>query len=160
MALILCFLLLIPVEGLTLGVNYEYALEKQLRLIIAKHPRYVWGGAESEEKGLDCSGYIYLASRRAALPVSRQTAFGMALNRGGWISAPILFRDTRELDIVWWTFSKDRPNGHVGVLIKHPRTCLPAVTHASSKRGVITDYLSGSLFRDISRTKRLTIGDP
>ena len=160
MVLILCLILLIPVEGLTLGVNYEYALEKQLRLIIAKHPKYTWGGAESEEKGVDCSGYITLASRRAGLPVHRTTALNMSRGLSGWIGRDILFRDTRGLDVVWWTFTAARPEGHVGVLIRHPATGIPACTHSSSKRGVVCDYLQGSLFRDISKVRRLTIGDP
>jgi hypothetical protein len=159
MALVLCILLLVPLECAGLGINYEKSLEQQLRIIIAKHPRYVWGGSEDETKGLDCSGYIYLASRRAALPVSRTTSLSMSRGGGNFIGHDILFRDARGLDFIWWTFTANRPQGHIGVLIRHPATGVPAVTHSSSKRGVVCDYTTGALLRDISKVRRLSIGD-
>jgi len=84
----------------------------------------------------------------------------MSRGGGGWIGTNILFRDSREMDITWWTFTATRPNGHLGVLIRHPASGVPAVTHASSKRGIVCDYIQGSLFRDISKCRRLSIGDP
>jgi len=153
-------LLLCPSQTLGLGINYEAAWEKQLKIIIAAHPRYVWGGAEDETKGLDCSGYLYLSARRAGFPVHRTTALHMRAGGGGWLGVDIMFRDSRQLDIVWWTFSQGRPHGHVGILIRHPVHGIPAVTHASSKRGVVVDYVAGRLLGDLSATRRLKIGDP
>jgi hypothetical protein len=159
MALILCFLLLIPLECAGLGVNYEIAWDRELKQVIAKHPRYLWGGSTDVEKGLDCSGYLFYAARRAAMPVHRTTSLQMSRGGGCWVGRNILFRDSREMDIVWWTFSAARPNGHLGVAIRHPKYGIPAVTHSSSSRGVVCDYIQGSLFRDITATRRLSIGD-
>jgi hypothetical protein len=159
MALILCFLLLIPLECAGLGVNYEIAWDRELKTVVRAHPRYLWGGSEDVQKGLDCSGYLYYTARRAGFPVHRTTSLQMSRGSGGWVGRNILFRDTREMDVIWWTFTANRPNGHLGTLIRHPSTGVPAVTHASSKRGVVADYIQGTLFRDISATRRLTIGD-
>ncbi len=153
-------LTIITTQALALGASYSTAFERELLTIIARHPRYVWGGAETEAKGLDCSGFIFLAARRAGMPVIRVTSAQMAQGRGGWIGRDIAFRDSAELDIIWWTFKPERPLGHLGVLIRHPVYKTPSVTHASSTRGVVVDFIQGPLLRDLSKTRRLTIGDP
>ena len=157
----LCALFLILSTGLAygLGVNYADSFRKNIQTIIDAHPRYVWGGSETESKGLDCSGYIYLSAKRSGMAISRTVARNMRYGLSGWVGYDIELRDTEELDLIWWTFSTARPHGHIGILWRD-KAGLPAVTHASgSSRGVVVGWLQGSLFRDISAIRRLTIGD-
>lgn len=89
----------------------------------------------------------------------------MALGLGGWVSREVSVDKTRELDLVFWTFQKHRPNGHVGMVLKpsRPNSELNAdnpfhalaVTHASYKNGVILDSFRGSLITDMSKIRRL-----
>jgi hypothetical protein len=141
------------------GVQYATSFKKNIQTIINGHPRYVWGGSESEAKGVDCSGYIHLAAKRSGMPVSRTTSRNMRHGLGGWTGYDILFNSAEELDIVWWSFTSARPNGHIGILWRD-RSGLPAVTHSSStQKGVVVGYLEGPLFRDITAIRRLSIGD-
>ena len=145
-----------------LAPQYETALKQNLWLIIWKHPKYTWGGAESEEKGIDCSGYLYLAAKRAGIPVRRTTAIQMESGLAGWTGKKVTLDDAGELDILWWTWpsSPHRKHGHVGFFLVNNRgSKLLEVTHSSSSKGVIIQQLRGSLLRDISSIKRLTIGD-
>jgi hypothetical protein len=141
-----------------LGPGYARALTFELRTIIDKHPPYAWGGSTDERKGLDCSGYIYLASRRAGLPVRRTTARRMAVGEGGWTGIPVVLEDPANrgdpLDLVFWTFTAKRSNGHVGV-----RWGKHAVTHASTRRGVVVDLLTGVLLKALTKSIHLTIGE-
>jgi cell wall-associated NlpC family hydrolase len=133
-----------------------------LWIIIDKKPKYLWGGSESEEKGIDCSGYLYLAAKRAGIPVHRTTAIQMEAGLAGWKNKKILLDEAEELDLVWWTW-KDKPNrphGHIGVfLINNRGSKLLEVSHSSTSKGVVVQQLRGGLLRDISSLKRLTIGD-
>jgi len=122
--------------------------------MLDRHPKYTWGGSESEEKGLDCSGSIYLMARRAGLPVRRTTAKRMALADGGWHSRIVARTATRKLDLVWWTFKAERENGHVGLRWKDNN-----VIQASQKRGLVEDELKGKLVDKMSMARRLEIGD-
>lgn len=141
------------------GVQYATSFKKNIQTIINGHPRYVWGGSESEAKGVDCSGYIYLAAKRSGMPVSRTTSRNMRRGLGGWYANDIMLDSTEELDIIWWSFTSARPDGHIGILWRD-RSGLPAVTHSSStQKGVVVGYLEGPLFRDISAIRRLSIGD-
>ena len=159
LGLLLILLLVVPSYGL--NSEYQESLEKELRYIIMKKPIYVWGGCESEKKGLDCSGYIYLASRRAGLPVKRTTAINMEMGLGGWKNKPQTYEEADPMDIVWWTWKgSTRKHGHVGVFILGPKSRLLEVTHASqTHKGVIIEPVEGSLVTDISSVKKLTIGD-
>ncbi len=142
-----------------LGPHYKRSFERQLKFIIAKHPKYLWGGAEDLDKGLDCSGYVYLAARWAAIPgVTRTTSLRMSLGLGGWRGVDIDFRDADALDLPFWTFKAKRPCGHVGVFLRD-QNAMPAVTHASSRRGVVLDTMQGRLVRNLTKVRRLTIGD-
>lgn len=133
--------------------------KRQLQLIIKKRPRYVWGGA-SDITGLDCSHYVWLAGKRSAFPVKYQTSLGMAKGFGGWRGKEVSLREADETDLVWWTWRKrpDRPFGHVGVLIRREEG-MPAVTHASGKRGVVIDDLRGVLLTDLVKVRRLAFGE-
>ena len=159
-----------------LGAAYARAFRFELQSIIDVHPRYAWGGAENEKSGLDCSGYLYLAARRAGFPVRRTTARRMARGEGGWIGHPVARDRLKLLDLVFWTFQERRTNGHVGAVWRTPKRGMQGdprrvpgkgpvekpfaqVTHASSRRGVVVDPLTGRLSEKHTKTIRLTIGD-
>jgi hypothetical protein len=137
---------------------YKRSLKQQLNFIIEKNPKYTWGGAEDPEHGLDCSGYLFLASKWAGIPgITRTTSKNMAFGLGGWTGFDLSeLEEVDDCDLVFWTFSESRPHGHVGAFIdgKHLR-----VTHASSKHGVISQKLTDFLIRNLSKVRRLTIGD-
>ena len=143
-----------------LADNYKRSFRDNLRLIIDRRPAYVWGGAESEAKGLDCSGYIYLAARRSGMPVKRTTAMFMERGLAGWLSDKSTLDNTDELDLIWWTWKTNpsRVHGHVGVFLVNRDSGLLEVTHSSSRRGVIIQPLTGSLLRDMSSVRRLRLG--
>ncbi len=65
---------------------------------------------------------------------------------------------SQECDMVFWTFSADRPNGHVGALLKATLQ-ERVVTHASSRHGVIAEPLDNFPAKSLSGLRRLTIGD-
>lgn len=159
----LLILFLLSTNAFSLAPQYEISLKQNLWTIISKKPRYTWGGAESEVKGLDCSGYLYLAAKRSGLPVKRTTAILMESGAAGWSGKKVELDDAQELDIVWWTWltSPQRKHGHLGFFLVNRRgSNLLEVTHASTSRGGVTiQQLRGQLLRDISSIKRLTIGD-
>ena len=126
-------------------------------MLLDKSPKYVWGGSESYEKGLDCSGMLFFACRRAGLLVSRTTARNMALGRCGWDGVDIELRDYEELDIPFWSWRDhpDRPDGHVGIFFGW-KNGWPAVVHASQSRGrVVQDELKGVFLKDMTKIRRL-----
>jgi hypothetical protein len=114
------------------------------------------------EEGVDCSRYHYLVYTRAKVVPrpQRVTSREIALGRGGWTGITIPLNEAKDLDIVFWTWRDrpDRPDGHTGAFLEQPDGELK-VTHASSKRGVVLDSMRGSLIRDVSRVRRITIGD-
>lgn len=146
------------------AADLKRAFEKELIVIIDKHPAYVWGGCESEEKGLDCSGYLFLAAKRAGIPVKRTTASAMYYGQGGWDAHHVKgwLDNGDHCDLVWWTWkTKDgtakphRPYGHVGVFLIGKKSGLIEVTHASGSKGVVLEPLKGSLITDMAGVKRL-----
>ncbi|MEI8183355.1 MAG: NlpC/P60 family protein [Desulfomonile sp.] len=142
-----------------LAERYERSLTRQLNFIIAKHPRYAWGGAEDLQKGLDCSGYIFLAAKWAAIPgITRTTAYRMSQGLGGWNGRDIVLDSARQCDLVFWTFVPARLHGHVGAILRD-RQGLHKVTHSSARRGVVLDRLEGLSLRSLTGIRRLTIGD-
>lgn len=145
-------------EAEALGTAYRNSFKRQLDFIISRRPAYAWGGASSLEKGLDCSGYIFLAAKWAGLPgVTRTTAYRMSLGLGGWPSQRVLPDQAEECDLAFWTFSPLRPCGHVGAILDKSREL--SAGHASTTRGVIKEPLKGSLRKNLSSMRRLTIGD-
>jgi cell wall-associated NlpC family hydrolase len=83
---------------------------------IAKGTDYVWGG-ESLYKGSDCSGFIYAVQKYIGQPVPRTTAKKYAILADGkrkhWSKGSCG-------NWIWWTFSPDRPFGHIGIHIEQP----------------------------------------
>ena len=146
-------------EAWAFAEHYKRSLKSQLHLIIAKHPKYTWGGAKDLDEGLDCSGYVYLAAKWAGIPgVSRTTSFRMSQGFGGWESREIGPGEADDCDLVFWTFRENRPEGHVGVLLQDDRG-RHRVTHSSARRGVVLDVLRGPLRENPTKVRRLTIGE-
>jgi len=142
-----------------LGEPYRGSLKGQLQFIIAKHPKYTWGGSTDLEKGLDCSGYLFLAAKWAGIPgITRTTSARMAEGSGGWTSCQIDLKDAQECDLVFWTFSEKRKNGHVGAFLIDSDG-RRAVTHSGVSKGVVLEPLKGRLLENLSQVRRLTIGD-
>jgi hypothetical protein len=116
-------------------------------------------GSEDLERGLDCSGYMYLAAKWAGIPgVTRTTAYRMAMGFGGWIGRDVSLDAADECDLTFWTMEDDRPHGHVGAFLRDPAG-KRKVTHASYSRGVILEDLNQRLMKDLSKVRRLTIGE-
>lgn len=145
------------------AADLKTAFEKELFIIIEKHPAYSWGGCESEEKGLDCSGYLFLAAKRAGIPVKRTMAQNMYYGQAGWDAIHIKDRlgDADKCDLAWWTWkTKDgtakphRPYGHVGIFLEG-KSGLLEVSHASGSKGVIIQPLKGTLITDMVGVKRM-----
>jgi len=146
-------------DAFALAEPYQRSFRDQLTFIIAKHPHYAWGGASDLEKGLDCSGYLFLAAKWAGIPgITRTTSAKMAAGLGGWASREIDLQRAGACDLVFWTFRDDRPNGHVGALLLD-RAGHRTVTHASQYRGVVREELNGRLREKMTGVRRLTIGD-
>lgn len=78
---------------------------------IEEYP-YVWGGQEIEDGGFDCSGAMHWVSKMIGKPIPRTTSKKYYLTTKGkdehWKNA--------ECGVywIWWTFSPDRPYGHIG----------------------------------------------
>jgi cell wall-associated NlpC family hydrolase len=136
--------------------DWASSFSYQLKRIAAKSPRYVWGGIDAE-KGLDCSGYVWLAAKWAAIPgIQRTTALRMSQGRDGWTGREVRHTEATETDLLFWTWKdgRQRPFGHVGVLMGEREAA-----HASERRGVVITPLLGSLVRDLVMIRRLTIGE-
>lgn len=146
-------------EVWALAERYKKSVKEQYRFIISKHPKYTWGGAEDLNKGLDCSGYIFLAFKWAGVPgITRTTSLRMSMGLGGWIGKDVDLEVADECDLLFWTFHEHRPNGHVGAFINDPNGRLK-ITHASTSKGVVMADLKGTLATNLTKIRRLTIGD-
>ena len=92
------------------------------------------------------------------MPVRRTTARRMAVGEGGWTGIPVALDDPVNqgdtLDLLFWTFTAERFNGHVGVRWGKYRA-----THASTRRGVVVDLLTGVLLKALTKSIHLTIGE-
>jgi hypothetical protein len=92
------------------------------------------------------------------MPVRRTTARRMAAGIAGWSGVAVTHGIAKPLDLVFWTFTRRRPHGHVGAVWRI-RGRKGTVTHASYKRGVVVDPWTGTLRRNVSKIIRLTTGD-
>ena len=139
----------------------------QLKDIAAKKPVYVKGGATDPSKGLDCSGYLYLAAKWAGIPGPRRTtSFNMSQGIDGWSSDVIpFFTMAQDVDIAFWTWAKTpwKINSHTGTFLRgEPKEKQGddglSVAHAGS-RGVAIVPFRGVFVNDLSLIRRLNIGD-
>lgn len=76
---------------------------------------YVWGGESKDEGGFDCSGAIYYIQKRIGKPVPRTTSKKYNLLADGQSKH---WKNGTCNDWIWWTFTPDRPYGHIGMHIK------------------------------------------
>jgi len=134
-------MLLVPFscsDAVALNSELMAAFERELTWIVAQSPPYTWGGSVSEEKGLDCSGLIYLAARRAGIPgVMRTQSYRMAIGADGWSGYDLVYNDAGHCDMVFWTYTPDRPTGHVGALLHRHGSQMVAHASSSKRRAVM-----------------------
>lgn len=146
---------------LALSPELEASFQEQLLWIAERSPAYTWGGSESLERGLDCSGYIFLAAKWAGIPgVKRTTSRRMAEGEDGWEGDETTFAQKKATDIVFYTWQLhfDRPDGHTGAVVRY-RDRLGLAHASSGKRRVVVVPFEGVLRDDISRIKRLRMGE-
>lgn len=155
--MLLIFLLARDAVGLSDALTASF--ERELYAIAMLKPEYVWGGYQDPSKGLDCSGYIYLAVKWAAIPgPKRTTAKRMAEGRDGWDGSTIKpIKDADRGDLVFWTWKgSKRKYGHVGAVVLGRKSKLLEAAHASSgHKSVVVVPFSGALLTDIEFFRRL-----
>lgn len=165
-AVLLCLLLFLLSALCSAGPNawclsrhFQKSFRTQLLFIIDRHPKYLWGGSSDPGKGLDCSGYVYLAAKWAGIPgVSRTTSLRMAQGFGGWSGQDIDLSLAGDCDLLFWTFNPSQPFGHVGVLLLSAEG-RRQTAHASPRLGIVLRPIRGSLKQNLTRVRRLTIGE-
>lgn len=144
-------------EGLSKALSASF--ERELCAIAMLKPEYVWGGYQDPNRGLDCSGYIYLAAKWAAIPgPKRTTANRMARGLDGWDGKTIRpIRDADRGDLVFWTWKgSSRKYGHVGAVVLGRKSGLLEAAHASSgHKSVVVVPFRGALLTDIEFFRRL-----
>lgn len=143
----------------------KQSFKTALKDIAAKKPVYLKGGASDIKKGLDCSGYIYLAGKWAGIPeLKRSTAARMAQGFDGWLGSQVLLMQATDCDLPFWTWKTNplRVNGHVGAFLtgepkeRRGRNGL-SIAHASP-RGVVIVPFKYTFLDDLSLIRRLSIG--
>lgn len=137
-----------------LGTDFSISFRYEISLIVNENPKYLWGGATSEKQGLDCSGVLALAAKRAGGTQRRTTAYRMSLGEAGWDGYAVKVNKRKDLDLVWWTLKEKRPYGHVGIFWGSS-----SVVHASSSKGVIIESFAGWLVSKMVLVRRLTFGE-
>ncbi len=144
---------------MALNESYRRSFMRQLQFISAKKPKYSWGGASDISSGLDCSGYIFLAAKWAGLPgIARTTSSRMALGLGGWSGHNSTLDKAAPCDLIFWTFTESRPNGHVGAVISSGPDIINFV-HASQRRGVVSQNMTPPLRQKTTTVRKLSIGE-
>lgn len=78
---------------------------------------YVWGGDSVAEGGFDCSGAVYRVQKIIGRPVPRTTAAKYYLLA---VSPPEHWAVMDCGAWIWWSFSPDRPYGHIGMHVRQP----------------------------------------
>lgn len=147
-------------EALALESALKRSFYRQLKFIAAKKPPYSWGGASDLSKGLDCSGYIFLAAKWAGLPgVARTTSLRMAMGLGGWTGHDATIDQASQCDLIFWTLTASRPHGHVGAVMESKKDNIH-VAHASQTKGVIHEKMNDYLRQKTSLLRKLSVGDP
>jgi len=159
-------MLIIPTACLALSDAYKFSILENLDIALSKNSKYVWGAAGTEKDGIfsvDCSGLMFFvtsAVRKAGIPIKRTTAERMSYGKDGWDSVEVDINDADEADIIFFTFSKDRPRGHVGYMKLHRKSNLLMVVHASSsKKKIAQEGVKGELLDHFTVMRRSTWGD-
>jgi len=90
---------------------------------------YVWGGDDFvRDGGVDCSGWIFSISKKIGKPVPRTTSKKYYLTTD---SPDAHWQEANCTYLVWFTFSPDRPYGHVGIHLEPTEN----FTHSGSSTG-------------------------
>lgn len=165
LACVLAWLCCCVTSSFALEPGFKQSFRAALKDIAAKKPAYVKGEASDVKKGLDCSGYIYLAAKWAGIPgLGRTTAARMAEGLNGWLGSQVLLMQATDCDLPFWTWKTNplRVNGHVGAFLtgepkeKQGRDGL-SIAHASP-RGVVIVPFRYTFVDDLSLIRRLSIG--
>ena len=134
------FTILVVLKSLLLLTAFqnEKSLEQRLRdaILLVEGTPYKWGGESL--RGADCSGAIYLIYKLAGKPIPRLTARQMHALYGTGHH----YKESKEFDLVWWTFSPRRPYGHIGIM--EGDRC--HFWHASSKGFKKAGFFKGNYF--------------
>lgn len=81
------------------------------------HLDYGWGGDSLEDGSLDCSGYLFFIQKQIGEPIPRTTSRKMWILANGkskhWSNSTCG-------DWTFFTFSPDRPKGHIGMITLNP----------------------------------------
>lgn len=112
---------------------------------------YVWGG-NSLENGVDCSGLVIEAYKKAGIKILDRTAAGMAENKHGqFVQIPI--KDIREGDLIFFDTSRGK-NTHVGMALNGERD----IEAVGRGKGLQIRSLSGRNISKVLRLKKLSDG--
>jgi len=116
---------------------------------IEKYP-YVWGGDTIRDGGFDCSGAIYFVQAQIGKPVPRTTSKKYNILAGG---SPKHWQDGKCLDWIWWTFTPDRPYGHIGMHITNDIVWQSGSSTGPTETNMFTSSYWDGIF-DESRSKQ------
>lgn len=101
---------------------------------------YKWGSESPHKGGLDCSGAIYYVLKVNGKPIPRTTARKMYFLLG---TEDKHWSKSKETDLIWFTFSNDRPFGHIGMVDSNH-----TVWQATSSKGVRNTKMSDGNYWD------------
>lgn len=146
-------------EGMKINVKREY-----LRILkFAPVYKMDWRikPDASLDEGVDCSRLHYLVySRAGILGLQRVISRDIAAGRGGWKGIDVELKDAEELDLPFFTFKLERPQGHTGVFIAGKKSGVLDLLHASSFYGKTVKVPFDKKYRDkLTKIRRITIGD-
>jgi hypothetical protein len=117
---------------------------------------------DDPKKGLNCTSYLWLAAKWAGIPgVQLTQSWIMAEGGAGWSSTiiPDKLRSVQNLDLGFFTFKSDRPNGHAAAFLRS-RDGMPAIAHASYGKGkIVIEEVARWVEQKLTRVRRLQIGD-
>jgi len=133
---------------------------KEIAWYVANPPKYVFGGKIQKSGGkiTDCSDFVFNCFLNAGFLVSYVPAKEMAKGLGGWgrIWHSVDIFDTKELDTIFYTFTTNRINGHVSIVIYDPKSKLFMVAHASESHGkVVLVAPTGTMLNCITEARRI-----
>lgn len=160
-------ILLLPVYSWALSDAFKFSIVDNMNIALSKQSKYVWGAAGTTDKDgvfqVDCSGlgfHLVSAVRRAGIPIKRTVSERMSYGKDGWDSNEVEVNDAEEADMIFFTFSKTRPRGHIGYMKMHEKSQLLMIVHASSsKKKIAQEALKGDLLEHFVVMRRLTWGD-
>lgn len=142
------------------GVTDEASFLRYMHHFSDQGIPYVRGGRDFErpQRGLDCSGAVFVAARMSGARVHYMPSADMQRGRGGWGNGidlgagPDGLQLAQPGDLLWWTF--DDPHGHTGVVTRD-RNGWPGVAHASTSRHrMVVDAIQGTLHTRVSWVRR------